>query len=568
MERENMSNRTIRCCQTALLVAAVLALGAGMALGQPNVCPDGAPAVGATHTTGLPTTKTCPPQALPGQQYQCTFQVSNADINHCVQNLTFTETAPPGQNPVAVECFQGATAVTLLSWKGDGVTTPPPGSDTCTGTITATAPNNCTASNLSFTDRIDSAGTDRGDGTGTDIYFGLPSAGQASGTVVVPPLVCPTAPECQTATCTLENGCGTAPVGDSTACGDTDQNNCTTAGCEAGVCVQAHVTTPCTALECNTAACNADHICVQTPAGDSTACTDTDGNNCTTAGCELGACVQTHVTTPCTALECNTAACDATHTCVQTPVSDSTACTDTDGVACTTAGCEAGICVQTHISDCVSNEICRTPGFWGTHACPETDCTLESSVCEKTGSQNITQIVLNGFTGTCGPLLICGNNITDTCLDSSSAVEAICVAVKGDSTLQVARQLTAAALNCILSNSADATVGTCTGAGENCADVCAGISVDAVFAACNDPANACATTATVDGTVVNCIEALDCFNNGGTFDIATGTCGASEGTSCHDRDLVNGCFSFNPPGPAGSPKECNTARKDDITIFP
>ena len=51
--------------------------------------------------------------------------------------------------------------------------------------------------------------------------------------------------------------------------------------------------------------------------------------------------------------ECNTAACNpATGQCVQTPKADSTACTDNDAVECTTAGCEAGSCVQTHISNC------------------------------------------------------------------------------------------------------------------------------------------------------------------------------------------------------------------------
>src|SRR5439155_7031875 len=236
--------------------------------------------------------------------------------------------------------------------------------------------------------------------------------------------------ECNTAACDATHTCVQTPKSDSTACTDTDGNNCTAAGCEAGSCVQTHVTTPCTALnECNTAACDATHTCVQTPVGDSTACTDTDGNDCTTAGCEAGVCAQAHVTTPCTPTnECNTAACDATHTCVQTAKSDSTACTDTDGNACTTAGCEAGLCVQAHITDTTCGvEICRTPGFWGTHG-----------GIEKNGSTNITQTVLNE----CPGLTICGALINTTDLTCHSAVEAICVSPKGDSTLQLARQLT------------------------------------------------------------------------------------------------------------------------------
>jgi hypothetical protein len=92
--------------------------------------------------------------------------------------------------------------------------------------------------------------------------------------------------------------------------------------------------------------------------------------------------------------------------------------------------------------------------------------------------------------------------------------------------------------------------------------------VEDVFNACN---SACAngdTTVEVDGNEVSCIGALDCFNSGGVFDPTTGECGGSTGQSCLDRDLENGCFDFQPPGPAGSPEACNDARKNDVTILP
>jgi hypothetical protein len=79
------------------------------------------------------------------------------------------------------------------------------------------------------------------------------------------------------------------------------------------------------ANECNTAACDSSTgQCTQTPKAPSTACTDTDGNNCTIAGCEtvsgVGQCVQAHSSTTCTpANECNTAACNAQGQCIQTP---------------------------------------------------------------------------------------------------------------------------------------------------------------------------------------------------------------------------------------------------------
>jgi len=382
------------------------------------------------------------------------------------------------------------------------------------------------------------------------------------------PTVCtPSTNECVTnPACDPVAGCTHPNQPDSTACTDNDNNVCTTAGCEAGVCVQNHIPTVCipSTNECLTnPACDPVAGCTHPPVGDSTLCTDNDNNVCTTAGCEAGVCVQTHAVQTCTAStnECLTnPACDPVAGCTHPPQPDSTACTDTDNISCTTAGCEAGTCVQTHVDTCTSNEICRTPGFWGTHACPPGTGDINSG-CEKAGAQNITQRVLNNFTG----LTICGHPITTTDLSNTSAVEAICVAIKGDSSLQVARQLTAAALNCILTNSAGCSPPL------NQIDPCAGVSVHDVFAACNNPANLCATTAVVNGVTVDCIEALDCFNNGGTFDPGTdptnATCSASA-TSCHDALLsANGCAIFEPPGPAGSPKECNDARKDNCTIL-
>jgi hypothetical protein len=123
---------------------------------------------------------------------------------------------------------------------------------------------------------------------------------------------------------------------DSTPCQDADGNACTTAGCNgAGVCDQNHAIQQCPVDECNLGCDPGTGQC--TPQPPSTPCTDTDGNECTNAGCELqspvlGVCVQTHTFVP-----------------------TSTPCQDTDGNACTTAGCEIGQCVQTHIE-------CQPPG--------------------------------------------------------------------------------------------------------------------------------------------------------------------------------------------------------------
>src|SRR5436189_2874176 len=84
----------------------------------------------------------------------------------------------------------------------------------------------------------------------------------------------------------------------------------------------------CTVDQCNLGCDTTTGTCQAADA--STPCADTDGNPCTTAGCELsadlGVCVQTHLF-----------------------ASNSTPCADTDGNACTTAGCNGqGVCDQNH----------------------------------------------------------------------------------------------------------------------------------------------------------------------------------------------------------------------------
>src|SRR5207247_2501062 len=133
-------------------------------------------------------------------------------------------------------------------------------------------------------------------------------------------------PSCTVDQCNL--GCDTTtgtckPADVSTPCRDIDGNTCTTAGCEVstsnaelGVCVQTHMF-----------------------ASNSTPCADSDGNACTTAGCNgQGLCDQNHSSKVCPpADECNKG-CDTTSG-LCTPQA-STPCTDTDGNTCTTAGCE------------------------------------------------------------------------------------------------------------------------------------------------------------------------------------------------------------------------------------
>ena len=203
--------------------------------------------------------------------------------------------------------------------------------------------------------------------------------------------------------------------------------------------------------------------------------------------------------------------------------SDCTVCGDGVIQAADGEQCDAGSPTAACNSACeapLTAEICRTPGFWGTHGCG-TSGSLDSALCEKGSAHNITQLVLNlAMDKVGGPLTICGQPIDNTSVpDEQSALEAICVKppTNKNKPLQVARQLMSTALNCAVSVPSPPSL-----------DVCAGVSIDEVFTNCN---TACASagghvvTADVGGHTINCGDALDCFNNGGVFHPDTGACG-------------------------------------------
>jgi hypothetical protein len=215
------------------------------------------------------------------------------------------------------------------------------------------------------------------------------------------------------------------------------------------------------------------------------------------------------------------------------------ACADTDGLSCTTPGCDgAGQCEQSYAADCTV-ELCRTAGFWGTHTCPGGQLT-----CNSGKSNNITQTLIN-FAGGC--IDVCGEVIRTTQFnDADSATEALCMSVRGNQRIQLMRQLTAAALNCIISGGR--------------AD-CAGVSTEALFKACND--GCAAGDASSYGL---CIAALDCLNSGGSYNPQTGVCQIFSG-NCYAKPLRNSKLGldFNPPGPAGGGALCQSATSSPCT---
>lgn len=207
---------------------------------------------------------------------------------------------------------------------------------------------------------------------------------------------------------------------------------------------------------------------------------------------------------------------------------------------------------------------CRTPGFWGTHA-----------GTEKSRAMNITQAVIDAAPA---GIVVCGETVDNTSLmTDGSALEAMCVHPRGEQIHQLARHLTAAALNCVMS-----------GSGMDCD----GTAIEGLFNSCNSVCMA----GTDDQAIQDCGLEIDCWNNGGTL-LDTGMCqlGTCSETgepceenldcgynldgaelscipfkdTCHDRPLVNedlGLF-FDPPGPAGSSKGCNSAIKNKTYLL-
>jgi len=241
-----------------------------------------------------------------------------------------------------------------------------------------------------------------------------------------------------------------------------------------------------------------------------------------------------------------------------------------------------------------AQEICRTAGFWGTHAgtdktgsanisedvirawlsvedlplnmfpeekCMENpdgtvSCNFEppgpagsAKACRDAKKNNITLLSLppDEFPeGTMEGIQICGKNISVEGHSSEipPVVEAICVSPSGDSTLQLGRQLTAAALNCILSGGGD----DCTGTSDDPDDP---HWIEPVFAECN---STCAVSGQGEEQLNSCIEKLDCFNNGGMWnevDPLAMYCQMDVPESCHDQPLIGTIMSDSgePEGP-------------------
>jgi hypothetical protein len=224
-------------------------------------------------------------------------------------------------------------------------------------------------------------------------------------------------------------------------------------------------------------------------------------------------------------------------------IGDTPVISNTASVSCDVAGFDNQVSDEDS-ADCEveipGEEVCRTPGFWGTHG-----------GTEHPNSTNLTQLVIDAAGG---ELHVCGTTVSNTDVGSvHSALEAMCVRVGGVQQRQLARQLTAMALNCMISNGSDD---------------CAGTSVEGLFADAN------AACAAADENLNFYIDRVDCFNNGGQWNDDEGFCfiDPEDPNNCQNRDLDYSTDIFDGvsplPGPAGSARACNAALRNDVYIVP
>jgi hypothetical protein len=161
---------------------------------------------------------------------------------------------------------------------------------------------------------------------------------------------------------------------------------------------------------------------------------------------------------------------------------------------------------------------CKSAKFWGTHGV-------------------LTDDVIDAGDGC---LEVCGEVITNVGVSSaSSALEALCVPWEASARTQLARQLTALALNCVVSG-LEPDCGGNTGLAE-------------LFASCNA---ACVGNSS-KSALGNCLRKIKCFNGGGVL-TSKGYC-SDKDAPCRDRYL--------PSGPDTS-KQCHDASSSSCSIVP
>jgi len=195
---------------------------------------------------------------------------------------------------------------------------------------------------------------------------------------------------------------------------------------------------------------------------------------------------------------------------------DGTLCTDIDGEDCTLAACADGQCAQVY-DTCL--DTCRPPLFWSWHAGREKQGT------------DITLAVMKSAAN--ARLMVCGETLDDTDKNSaSSTVEALCLPTPKEgeiSQLQLAKQLTAAKLNCL----ANGEEPECLSLISTCDTICQ-------------------TPGASTASLAACIQDLNLLNEG--LSLSAPEC---------EQGVLLGRTSASP---AGSTKKCADANKTSCTI--
>ena len=164
----------------------------------------------------------------------------------------------------------------------------------------------------------------------------------------------------------------------------------------------------------------------------------------------------------------------------------------------------------------------------------------------------MTQKVLDTQTNSC--IVVCGEKIntvnTPANGNADSAIEGMCVPVQGQQNAQLARQLIAAKLNCIVSG-----------------DPTCAIVPD--YAGC-DAACAQGNTSLPDGT--DCIGVIDAFNSGEACHVPiVGLCGNGTTDLCTANDLnANGRCEDGTKckSPSADSDKCQVAKGTQCTVVP
>jgi hypothetical protein len=364
--------------------------------------------------------------------------------------------------------------------------------------------------------------------------------------------------QCNVGTCDPADGaCFPDPVADSTPCEDGEFCTSETGApqtpdhCFEGVCTGVPV--DCSALDdqCNVGACDpADGACFADPeprqgdpCEDGFFCTSDSGLPGEPDACEDGECVGQEVDCDEGAF-CTDDSCDEDNdVCINDPndglCADGRVCTDElcdpfDPEA-TPSGCVYtfnGIDPDpsTEINECLV--ICRTAGFWGTHALL---------------IQELLDLGYGGFE-------ICGQTLESIWVNyEGSAVEGLCIRTQGDKSKTVTRQLIAALQNCILTTgNLNLTDGACVGTVLEEFMLESGEIVN-LWQFLSD---SCTDARLGDELAVDALKGytdyLDCWNNGGDLSLYAdygctyGQCDGIPGEYCGDLECGDGqeCIPF------------------------